>query len=203
MGELLLDRRLLAQILAPPPKLLFRDQQLSRARELVGERASFIVLGSVGTGKTTLARMAVQGLEGVVYVDCGASRTYQSLRRKLAAGGALYILDDYSLALRAPALKSLVRSLEPKIVVVHPPLVHEELEGVETVEMPPYTLEELREIVRERVVRLNLPLDDEDVEAAAYQGFRRGGNARVALMTLAHRCALRLRARRWWFKGAL
>ena len=193
----MLDRELLRRVLAPPPRLLFRERQLSRARELAGEGASFVVVGPVGTGKTTLVRAAVEGVEGVLYVDCSSSRTHQSLRRRLAPA-RLYVLDDYSLAQRTRALRELVRSLEPKAVVVHPPLVYEELEGLERVEMPPYTFQELEETCRERAARLNLPVDDEDVKEAARAGFEHGGNARIALLTLAERAvanALRLSGR--------
>ena len=120
-------------------------------------------------------------------MDCGSSRTHQSLRRRLVPA-RLYVLDDYSLAQRTRALRELVRSLGPKAVVVHPPLVYEELEGLERVEMPPYTLQELEEICRERAARLNLPVDD-DVKEAARAGFEHGGNARVALLVLAERAA--------------
>ncbi|MEM4875628.1 MAG: hypothetical protein QW394_10040 [Thermofilaceae archaeon] len=56
------------------------------------------------------------------------------------------------------------------------------LEG-NVIEMRPYSREQLEEILRERVVRL-LPADDDDIHAAAEEGARRGGNARVALLAL-------------------
>ena len=49
----------------------------------------------------------------------------------------------------------------------------EELEDLEVIEMPPYTVEELEEIVRERVVRLMLPADEGDVREAAAQALVR------------------------------
>jgi Cdc6-like AAA superfamily ATPase len=55
--------------------------------------------------------------------------------------------------------------------------------------MPAYTLEELEEICRERAARLDLPVDEEDVRAAAKAGVEHGGNARVALLVLAERAA--------------
>jgi hypothetical protein len=94
------------------------------------------------------------------------------------------------MAVREPRLKELVRSLEPKAVVVYPPVeAYGELEGLEGVEMPAYALEELEEICRERAARLDLPVDEEDVRAAAKAGVEHGGNARVALMVLAERAA--------------
>ena len=194
MGLDFLERRLLERILAPPPKLLFRERQLERALELIEDGASFVVYGFVGTGKTTLlwmvrARFAKLGLEAL-YVSCAWARTYSALRSKLLKRAAYYVVDDYTMAVRDPRLKELVRSLEPKAVVVYPPVgAYEELEGLEKIEMQPYTLEELEEICRERAVRLELPVDDDDVGAAARAGFEHGGKARVALMVLAERAA--------------
>jgi Cdc6-like AAA superfamily ATPase len=193
MGLDFLERRLLERILAPPPKLLFRERQLERALELAREKASFVVHGPIGTGKTTLlwmlrARLAKLGAEAL-YVSCASARTYSALRSRLKPA-SLYLIDDYTMAVREPRLKELVRSLEPKIVVVYPPLeAYGELEGLERIEMPAYTLEELEEICRERAARLELPVDEEDVRAAAKAGFEHGGNARVALMVLAERAA--------------
>ena len=188
-----LERRLLDRVLAPPPKLLFRERQLERALELVGRSESFVVYGPIGTGKTTLALAAARGLEGVAYVSCASARTYSALRSKLLKPAAYYVVDDYPMAVREPRLRELVRSLKPKIVVVYPPAAaYEELEGLERIEMPAYTLEELEEICRERAARLALAVEEEDVRAAAKAGFEHGGNARVALMVLAERAAANL-----------
>jgi len=188
-----LERRVLERVLAPPPKLLFRERQLERALGLVEGGESFVVYGPVGTGKTTLALAAVRGVESVAYVSCASARTYSALRSKLLKPAAYYLLDDYTMALRDPRLRELVRSLKPKIVVVYPPVeAYEELEGLERIEMPPYALEELEEICRERAARLALAVDEEDVRAAARAGFEHGGNARVALMVLAERAVANL-----------
>jgi Cdc6-like AAA superfamily ATPase len=193
MGLDFLERRLLERVLAPPPKLLFRERQLERALELAREKVSFVVYGPIGTGKTTLlwmvrGRLARLGVEAL-YVSCASARTFEALRRRIKPV-ALYLIDDYAMAVREPRLKELVRSLEPKIVVVYPPAAaYEELEGLERIEMPAYTLEELEEICRERAARLALAVEEEDVRAAAKAGFEHGGNARVALMVLAERAA--------------
>ncbi|MCC6051136.1 MAG: hypothetical protein LM580_10535 [Thermofilum sp.] len=193
MGLDFLERRLLERVLAPPPKLLFRERQLERALELAEAKTSFVVHGPIGTGKTTLlwmlrARLAKLGVEAL-YVSCASARTYPALRARLKPA-ALYLIDDYAMAMRGPRLKELVRSLEPKAVVVYPPVeAYGELEGLERIEMPAYTLEELEEICRERAARLALAVEEEDVRAAAKAGFEHGGNARVALMVLAERAA--------------
>jgi hypothetical protein len=126
-------------------------------------------------------------------VSCASARTYSALRSKLLKPAAYYVVDDYPMAVREPRLRELVRSLKPKIVVVYPPAAaYEELEGLERIEMPAYTLEELEEICRERAARLALAVEEEDVRAAAKAGFEHGGNARVALMVLAERAAANL-----------
>jgi Cdc6-like AAA superfamily ATPase len=82
---------------------------------------------------------------------------------------------------------------------VYPPVeAYEELEGLEKIEMQPYTLEELEDICRERAARLALAVDDEDVKAAARAGFEHGGNARVALIVLAERTAANLQSYAAW-----
>jgi ABC-type polar amino acid transport system ATPase subunit len=194
MGLDFLERKLLERVLAPPPKLLFRQRQLMRALELAASKTSFVVYGPIGTGKTTLLWM-VRSLcsktlgAGIIYVGCASARTYSALRSKLNPA-PFYLLDDYAMAIREPRLKELVRSLEPKAVVVYPPVeAYEELEGLEKIEMPAYTLEELEDICRERAARLALAVDEEDVRAAAKAGVEHGGNARVALMVLAERAA--------------
>jgi len=185
-----LERRLLERILAPPPKLLFRERQLERALALAKNGVSFVVYGPVGAGKTTLLWKVRAHSPGALYVSCASARTHSALQRKLEPA-RLYLIDDYSLAVREPRLRELVRSLKPKIVVVYPPVeVYEELELFEKLEMPAYTLEELEEICRERAARLALAVDDEDVRAAAKAGLEHGGNARVALMVLAERAAV-------------
>jgi Cdc6-like AAA superfamily ATPase len=193
MGLDFLERRLLERILAPPPKLLFRERQLERALELAKAKVSFAVYGPIGVGKTTQLwmvrdRLAKLGVEAL-YVSCASARTHSALRARLKPA-QLYLIDDYAMAVREPRLKELVKGLEPKAVVVYPPVeAYEELEGLERVEMPAYTLEELEEICRERAARLELPVGDEDVRAAARAGVEHGGNARVALMVLAERAA--------------
>jgi Cdc6-like AAA superfamily ATPase len=193
MGLDFLERRLLERILAPPPKLLFRERQLERALELAKAKVSFAVYGPIGVGKTTQLwmvrdRLAKLGVEAL-YVSCASARTHSALRARLKPA-QLYLIDDYAMAVREPRLKELVKGLEPKAVVVYPPVeAYEELEGLEKIEMPAYTLEELEDICRERAARLALAVDDEDVRAAAKAGFEHGGNARVALMVLAERAA--------------
>ena len=197
MGLDFLERRLLERILAPPPKLLFRERQLERALELAAGGESFVVYGPIGTGKTTLlwmirARLAKLNVEALC-VSCASARTYSALRSKLLKPAAYYLVDDYASAVREQKLRELVRSLKPKIVVVYPPVgAYEELEGLVRVEMPAYSLEELEEICRERAAGLALAVDEEDVRAAARAGFEHGGNARIALMVLAERAVANL-----------
>ena len=170
----------------------FLERQLERALKLAAEGESFVVYGFVGTGKTTLlwmvrARFAKLGLEAL-YASCAWARTYPALRSKLLKPAAYYLIDDYTMVVRDPRLRELVRSLKPKIVVVYPPVTaYEELEGLVRVEMPAYSLEEPEEICRERAAGLALAVDEEDVRAAARAGFEHGGNARIALMVLAER----------------
>ncbi|MEM1930117.1 MAG: hypothetical protein QXH81_09125, partial [Thermofilaceae archaeon] len=55
------SRGLMERLLAPPPKLLFREAELSEARAYVERGEPFKVVGPPGVGKTTLARMALIG----------------------------------------------------------------------------------------------------------------------------------------------
>jgi Cdc6-like AAA superfamily ATPase len=87
-------------------------------------------------------------------------------------------------------LVRLVKELPWKLVVIHPQLLCLELKDLPIVELKPYTLQELEEILRERVIRLNLPLSDDDIRLAAEEGVRRGGNARIALLKLAELAGL-------------
>jgi Cdc6-like AAA superfamily ATPase len=50
--------------------------------------------------------------------------------------------------------------------------------------MPGYTVEELVEILAQRVAELGLRVGDEQVEACAAKGHKAGGNVRVALLCL-------------------
>jgi len=169
---------------ALPRRLLFRERQLEEAVRLIERRESFVVRGSFGTGKTTLVRMALsKAAVPHVYVECMACRTYNCIRGKVQPG-VLNVLDDYSLARRTPELSFLVAGLPRKILVVNTGFTGEELEKLRVIEMPPYTKEEITEILVERVAELGLRAGDEQVEACATKGHRAGGNVRVALLCL-------------------
>jgi hypothetical protein len=113
-----------------------------------------------------------------------ACRTYSCIRRKVQPG-VLNVLDDYSLARRSPELSFLVAGLPRKILVVNAGFTGEELEKLRVIEMPPYTKDEIFEILLERVAELQLRVSDEQVEACATKGHKAGGNVRVALLCLA------------------
>ncbi|AKG39065.1 hypothetical protein MA03_07195 [Infirmifilum uzonense] len=179
--------KLIEQLLAPPQKLLFREDKLRETLELLRGGESLVIRGPVGVGKTTLALMAAKGFKQT-YINCFQCRTYDCIRRRIAPG--LIILDDYTLAKRTAQLVRLVKELPWKLVVIHPQLQAEELKDLPIVELKPYTLQELEEILRERVIRLNLPLSDYDIRLAAEEGVRRGGNARIALLKLAELAGL-------------
>ncbi|MEM4853624.1 MAG: hypothetical protein QXQ60_08660 [Thermofilum sp.] len=177
-------RRLLEKLLAPPPKLLFREAELAEARARVERGEPFKVVGPPGVGKTTLVRMALAGV-GHAYVSCFERRTPRLILSSLGAGWN--VLDDFSLAAWDGQLLAAVRSLP--VILVELPHRRSPLLENHVIEMRPYSREQLEEILRERVVRLRLPADDEDIRAAAEEGARRGGNARAALYAL-HRLLL-------------
>lgn len=185
---------LLRRLLEPPPKLLFRERQLEQAADYVKRGLSFKVVGVPGVGKTTLVLLALRRYNaGCVYVSCFQRRTPRTIIGMLD-DSALNVIDDFSLAVWTADLLQRVQRLPFKVLVELPHRRSHILEN-RVVEMPPYTREELEEILRERVVRLCLPLDDEDIGAAAEEGARRGGNARVALLALYE--LVRSRAARW------
>jgi Cdc6-like AAA superfamily ATPase len=176
--------RLLSQLLAPPRRLLFREGQLEEAVELLRRGESFAVRGGLGVGKTTLVRVALSRVAVPhVYVECMACRTYSCIRKKVQPG-VLNVLDDYSLSQRTPELVFLASSLPLKVLVVHAGFSGEEIKGLRVIEMPPYTKDEIFEILLERVAELGLRVGDEQVEACAEKGFKAGGNVRVALLCL-------------------
>jgi Cdc6-like AAA superfamily ATPase len=166
-----------------PKRLLFRERQLEEAVALLKAGESFAVRGPFGTGKTTLLRMALSKVAVPhVYVECMHCRTYSCIRRRVDYG-KLVVLDDYSLAQRSPELSFLVSGIPIKVVVVNK-LDMEELRGLKVVEMPPYTRQEVAEILAQWVAELRLRVGDEEVEACAERGFKAGGNVRVALLCL-------------------
>ncbi|MEM0093471.1 MAG: hypothetical protein QW753_03785 [Thermofilum sp.] len=179
-------RRLLEKLLAPPPKLLFREAELAEARARVERGEPFKVVGPPGVGKTTLVRMALAGV-GHAYVSCFERRTLRAIL-PLLDGAGWKVLDDFSLAMWDERLFSAVEQL-PRAILVELPHRRSPLLENHVIEMRPYSREQLEEILRERVVRLRLPADDEDIRLAAEEGARRGGNARAALYAL-HRLLL-------------
>jgi Cdc6-like AAA superfamily ATPase len=174
----------LIPLTALPRRLLFRERQLEEAVRLIERRESFVVRGPFGTGKTTLVRMALSSVAvPYSYVECMACRTYNCIRGKVQPG-VLTVLDDYSLAHRSPQLSFLVSSLPLKVVVVGAGFTGEELRDLRVIEMPPYTKQEIFEILAERAADASLRVDDRDVERCAERGYRAGGNVRVALLCL-------------------
>lgn len=93
------------------------------------------------------------------------------------------MLDDFSLAMWDERLFNAVKQM-PRVVLVELPHRRSPLLEGNVIEMRPYSREQLEEILRERVVRLLLPADDDDIRRAAEEGARKGGNARVALLAL-------------------
>jgi Cdc6-like AAA superfamily ATPase len=168
-----------------PKRLLFRERQLEEAVALLKARESFAVRGPFGTGKTTLLRIALSKVAVPhVYVECMHCRTYSCIRRRVDHA-KLVVLDDYSLAYRSPELSFLVSRIPLKVVVVNKSLDMEELKNLKMIEMPPYTRQEVTEILAQWVAELRLRVSDEQVEACADKGYRAGGNVRVALLCLA------------------
>ncbi|MEM2186844.1 MAG: hypothetical protein QXT37_07705 [Thermofilaceae archaeon] len=176
-----MSERLLERLLAPPPKLLFREAELSEARAYIERGEPFKVVGPPGVGKTTLARMALIGVDHT-YVSCFQRRTPRMIL-PLLDGGRWNVLDDFSLAMWDERLFNAVKQM-PRVVLVELPHRRSPLLEGNVIEMRPYSREQLEEILRERVVRLLLPADDDDIHAAAEEGARKGGNARVALLAL-------------------
>jgi Cdc6-like AAA superfamily ATPase len=174
----------LQALTALPKRLLFREGQLEEAVGLLRSGSSFAVRGPFGTGKTTLVRMALSRADVQhVYVECMYCRTYDCIKRKVQPG-VLTVLDDYSLARRSPQLSFLVSSLPLKVVVVGAGFTGEELRDLRVIEMPPYTKQEIFEILVQRAADASLRVDDRDVERCAERGYRAGGNVRVALLCL-------------------
>jgi len=168
-----------------PRRLLFRERQLEEAVRLIERRESFVVTGPFGTGKTTLVRMALSRTTVPhVFVECMNCRTYTCIKRRLDPG-RLVVLDDYSLVRRTPELAFLVSSLPFKIATVNTGFTAEELGKLRVIEMPPYTKQEIFEILVERVVEANLRAEDREIEKCAEKGRMAGGNVRVALLCLA------------------
>ncbi|MEM0267645.1 MAG: hypothetical protein QXV98_03390 [Thermofilaceae archaeon] len=176
-----MSERLLERLLAPPPKLLFREAELSEARARVERGEPFKVVGPPGVGKTTLVELALIGVSHA-YVSCFQRRTARLILSSLDEA-RWNVLDDFSLALWDERLFNAVKQM-PRVVLVELPHRRSPLLENRVIEMRPYSREQLEEIVRERVVRLLLPADDEDIRRAAEEGARRGGNARVALLAL-------------------
>jgi Cdc6-like AAA superfamily ATPase len=175
----------LIPLTALPRRLLFRERQLEEAVRLIERRESFVVRGPFGTGKTTLVRMALsRTMAPHVFVECTNCRTYTCIKRKLDPG-MLVVLDDYSLVRRTPELAFLVSSLPFKIATVNTSFTGEELGKLRAIEMPPYTKQEIFEILVERAVEANLRVEDREIEKCAEKGHRACGNVRVALLCLA------------------
>lgn len=169
-----------------PRRLLFREKQLNMAVNALLARQNVVVVGEPGMGKTTLVRKALASVKiPYIYIDCGQSRTYASIRKKMKTGG-LVVLDDFTLVKYEPRLEKLVTQLPWKILVVHP-VFKPRLQRLFTlglkarlVEMPPYTPAEIYRILEDRVIAGNLPVSEEAIQHLAY----RVKNPRKALNTL-------------------
>ena len=170
-----------------PERLLFRERQLQSVIDALRARRSIVVVGEPGMGKTTLVRKALT-LTRVphVYVDCGMSRTYYSILRKVRRAEGVVVLDDYTLARHTARLEKLVLRLPWKVLVVHP-IFKPKLQrlyrrGLDAtlIEMPPYSASEILRILEDRVVAGNLPVTE---TALAYLAMK-AHNPRKALTTL-------------------
>lgn len=197
-----------------PPRLLFREDRVRELEEVGGSCGVVAVVGPSGVGKTTLVRMA---FPRAPLIDCSLKRTYYSVVREAARllglpqsplpvtvdrileiGGKTVILDDYTLAKRTQRLTSLVKKLAERnrVVLVCHPSIKAELVGLAetTIEMPPYSKEELYAILEDRVVAGELPVSEEALEVISGKvGYPEGsGSARLAILIL--RKALELAA---------
>lgn len=179
-------RGLCRRLLAQPPRLLFREAQLKAAIEKLARKDSVRIEGPPGVGKTTLARMAAASLGRVTYVAGFACRTYNCLRARIDFS-ALNIIDDYGLILRDNSVVKLVESIPWKVVVTHPGLYARELDSLPSVHMPPYTFQEIRQILLERVQRLSLTVDAGVIDECAREAAEHSGSIRLALLLLYER----------------
>jgi len=179
------SRKLYRALMRPPPRLLFREAQLHEAKTLLARGESLLVRGPPGVGKTTLARISAKEVRvGTVYIPGFRCRVYSCLRAAVRED-ALNVIDDYGMILRDSRVVELVRSLPFKVVVVHTGLFAKELEGLREVVMPPYTEEEILEILEERAARLSLPVGEETLRLLAREAAAYSGSVRIALMMLA------------------
>ncbi len=195
-----------------PPRLRFREEKVGALASALREHSVVAVVGPSGVGKSTLVRLA---LPRAVIVDCSVKRSYSSIVREVARQlnirartlataveelleleGAVVVLDDYTLARRSRRLVELVEYLGKRnaVVLVGHPSIRGELAGLAgtTIDMPPYSAEELYGILEDRVVAGQLPVSEEALwEIASRLGLPKGpGSARLAITLL--RLALKL-----------
>jgi len=175
-----------------PSRLVRREDKLQTLRATPPQGLVAIV-GPAGTGKTTLAKLA---FEGAAWVDCGVhgshAGVYGALRRsglREGSTGRTVVLDDFTLAHRTPELWDLVLRLAEmnRVVLVVHPSVRGELRGAPLlVEMPPYSAEELYQILEDRALQGELPVTDKVLRFIAEKlGYPRGsGSARLAVRAL-------------------
>ena len=169
-----------------PRRLLFREKQLNVTVNALLARQNLVVMGEPGMGKSTLVKMALASAKiPHVYIDCGHSRTYSSIRKKTRRD-RLNVLDDFTLARHETRLEKLVLQLPWKILVVHP-VYKPRLQRLYSlglrarlVEMPPYTPAEIYKILEDRIIAGNLPVSEEAIHHLA----TRAKNPRKALNIL-------------------
>lgn len=178
---------LVKKILAPPPRLLFREVQFKIALEMVRKDESFKIEGPPGVGKTTLARLtAANSDKKVVFISGYACRNYECIKSRVNYK-YLNIIDDYGLILRSNDVVKLIFEIPKKIVIVHPGLYSRELDSLPVVLMPPYSYAELKRILLERVERLSIPVSHRVVDECAREAARHSGSVKFALMLLYER----------------
>lgn len=189
-----------------PSRLVRREDMLDKVVDMMNKHSVVVIEGVSGVGKTTLVRMLERKMGrqvSFIYVDCSMCRTYPGIlsrigevigvRRSvldalLSRSKSVIVLDDFTLVVNRQTIRFIERiKKKHKVILVVHPWVSLPLSSFGKVSMPPYSREELIDIITDRVLSGNLSrVSDEAVERVSYAlGFPRGpGSARLALLVL-------------------